>query len=216
MTSTIPLKRLNTEADLDALKAQVLPRLALRTDPGAQPCEGVTHNIMICCDTGCTSSGARVIVEAFEKDLAAKGLAKSAEIVVIGCHGFCEMGPLIIVYPNDVYYVHLKPEDIPEIVDETIIGGRPVEKFLYHDRETAKPIVKYKEIEFYAKQNRILLTNCGQIHPERVTEYIARDGYKALAKALSMRGNTDALLEEVKLSGLRGRGGGGFPTGRKW
>jgi NADH-quinone oxidoreductase subunit F/NADP-reducing hydrogenase subunit HndC len=216
MTSTIPLTRLKNAGDLEALKNKIFPGLALRKDPNAQPYEGVTHNIMVCCDTGCTSSGAKAIVTAFEKDLAEKGLDKKVEIVVIGCHGFCEMGPLIVVYPDDVYYVHLKPEDIPEIVEETIKGGRPVEKFLYHDRETLKPVVKYREIEFYAKQNRILLTNCGHIHPERVTEYIANDGYKALAKALSMKDDTTALLEEVKLSGLRGRGGGGFPTGRKW
>ncbi|MDR2349018.1 MAG: NAD(P)H-dependent oxidoreductase subunit E, partial [Deltaproteobacteria bacterium] len=190
--------------------------MALRKDPHAPPLGGVTHHVMVCCDTGCTSSGSRKIVEAFEKDLAQKNLADRVKVVVIGCHGFCEMGPLIVVYPNDVYYVHLKPEDIPEIVEETLKNGKPVERLLYHDRESLQPVVHYKEIEFYSKQQRILLTNCGQINPESVMEYIANDGYKGLAKALSMKNNTEALLEEVKISGLRGRGGGGFPTGRKW
>jgi NADH-quinone oxidoreductase subunit F/NADP-reducing hydrogenase subunit HndC len=214
--TTDNLTRLKNAGELEAMKNSALPKLAIRKDPSAPIVGGITHHIMICCDTGCTATGARKIVEAFEADLKAKGLDKTVDVVVIGCHGFCEMGPLIVVYPNDIYYVHLKPEDIPEIVDETIKGGNAVERLLYHDRESLKPIVHYKEIEFYAKQERILLTNCGHIHPESVSEYIAYDGYKALAKALSMKDNTDALLEEVKKSGLRGRGGGGFPTGRKW
>ncbi|MDR3203907.1 MAG: NADH-quinone oxidoreductase subunit NuoF [Deltaproteobacteria bacterium] len=171
---------------------------------------------MICCDTGCASSGARAIVEAFTKELAAREMERTVDIVVIGCHGFCEMGPLLVIYPDDVYYIRLRPDDVGEIIDETIINHRPVPKLLYHDRESLRPIVRYNEIEFYAKQNRVLLANCGQINPEDVEEYVANDGYKALAKALSRRDDPLSLLEEVKKSGLRGRGGGGFPTALKW
>ncbi|MDR0548764.1 MAG: NADH-quinone oxidoreductase subunit NuoF [Deltaproteobacteria bacterium] len=171
---------------------------------------------MICGDTGCASSGSKAIIETFKEELAARNLDKTVDVVVIGCHGFCEMGPLLVVYPDDFYYIRLKPDDVAEIIEETIIHRRPVPKFLYHDRETMRPIVHYQEIEFYAKQNRILLANCGHINPEDVEEYIANDGYKALAKALSRRDDPLSLLEEIKKSGLRGRGGGGFPTGRKW
>ncbi|MDR1870639.1 MAG: NAD(P)H-dependent oxidoreductase subunit E, partial [Deltaproteobacteria bacterium] len=170
---------------------------------------------MICGDTGCASSGSKALVEAFREELAARNLEKNVEIVVIGCHGFCEMGPLLVIYPDDVYYIRLRPDDVPEIIEETILRGELIPKLLYHDRDTLKPIVRYQEIEFYAKQNRILLANCGQINPEDVEEYIANDGYLALAKALSQN-DPLAILNEVKKSGLRGRGGGGFPTGRKW
>jgi NADH-quinone oxidoreductase subunit F/NADP-reducing hydrogenase subunit HndC len=216
MKSIEELPRLKSAEELEALKLKVLPRIAIRKDPAAKPYNDVTHHIMICCDTGCASSGARAIVEAFTKELAAREMERTVDIVVIGCHGFCEMGPLLVIYPDDVYYIRLRPDDVGEIIDETIINHRPVPKLLYHDRESLRPIVRYNEIEFYAKQNRVLLANCGQINPEDVEEYVANDGYKALAKALSRRDDPLSLLEEVKKSGLRGRGGGGFPTALKW
>jgi NADH-quinone oxidoreductase subunit F/NADP-reducing hydrogenase subunit HndC len=216
MLNVEDLPRLTSPQDLEALKSRVLPRIAIRKDPKAPPHNDVTHHVMICCDTGCASSGSKAIVESFHKELTARNMEKTVDVVVIGCHGFCEMGPLLVVYPDDVYYTRLRPDDVAEIVDETIINRRPVPKLLYHDRETLRPIVRYNEIEFYAKQNRILLANCGHINPEDIEEYVAYDGYKALAKALSQKDDPMALLEEVKKSGLRGRGGGGFPTGRKW
>ncbi|MDR1872237.1 MAG: NAD(P)H-dependent oxidoreductase subunit E, partial [Deltaproteobacteria bacterium] len=179
------LPRLSNIDGLMAIKKAILPRIALRKDPKAQPQDDISHHVMICGDTGCASSGSQAIIAAFKEELASRNLEKNVEIVVIGCHGFCEMGPLLVIYPNDVYYIRLRPDDVPEIIEETILRGELIPKLLYHDRETLRPIVRYQEIEFYAKQNRILLANCGQINPEDVEEYIANDGYLALAKALS-------------------------------
>ena len=153
---------------------------------------------------------------AFEEELARSGLDKTVDLVVTGCPGFCEMGPLVIVYPQDFFYIRVKPEDVSAIVEKTIRGGQPVESLLYPAPEGAPLHLNRQKIDFYAKQNRITLRNCGQINPESIEEYIAEDGYQALAKALSMKDNPEALLNEVKISGLRGRGGGGFPTGLKW
>ncbi|MDR1044845.1 MAG: NADH-quinone oxidoreductase subunit NuoF [Candidatus Adiutrix sp.] len=171
---------------------------------------------MVCCGTGCTASGAKFLVEAFERELERFGLDKSVDLVITGCHGFCEMGPLVIVYPQDIFYVRVQPEDAAEIVEKTIRGGgQPVDRLLYRGHEGAEPTVRYRDIDFYAKQNRLTLRNCGHINPENIEEYIAEDGYAALAKALKEH-DTISLLAEVKESGLRGRGGGGFPTGVKW
>jgi NADH:ubiquinone oxidoreductase subunit F (NADH-binding)/(2Fe-2S) ferredoxin/Pyruvate/2-oxoacid:ferredoxin oxidoreductase delta subunit len=216
MSQSPTLSRLNNPADLENIKKQVAPKLAIRHDPKSQPFEGVTNHIMICCGTGCTSSGSQQIVKSFREELDKNGLGKSVEVFITGCHGFCEMGPLVVIYPQDIFYVLVKAEDIPEIVEQTIKGGKPVERLLYRSHEGDNPTVTYKEIDFYAKQNRLTLANCGHINPEDIYEYIANDGYAALVKALAQKDNTDGLLEEVKTSGLRGRGGAGFPTGRKW
>jgi NADH:ubiquinone oxidoreductase subunit F (NADH-binding)/(2Fe-2S) ferredoxin/Pyruvate/2-oxoacid:ferredoxin oxidoreductase delta subunit len=216
MSQTPTLARLNSPADLEAIKKQAGPKIAIRHDPKAQPFEGVTNHIMVCCGTGCTSSGSQAIVQGFRDELEKNGLGKSVEVFITGCHGFCEMGPLVVIYPQNIFYVLVKAEDIPEVVEETIKGGKPVERLLYRAHEGAEPSVHYNDIDFYSKQDRVTLANCGHINPEDIHEYIANDGYLALAKALTQKDNTAALLEEVKISGLRGRGGGGFPTGRKW
>ncbi|MDR2366548.1 MAG: NADH-quinone oxidoreductase subunit NuoF [Deltaproteobacteria bacterium] len=171
---------------------------------------------MVCCGTGCTSSGSQPVIKAFREELEINGLGKTVEVFITGCHGFCEMGPLVVIYPQNVFYVLVKPEDVQEIVERTIKGGLPVERLLYRANQDAAPTVRYNEIDFYAKQNRITLANCGHINPEDINEYIANDGYMALAKALENKDDTGPILDEVKASGLRGRGGAGFPTGRKW
>jgi NADH-quinone oxidoreductase subunit F/NADP-reducing hydrogenase subunit HndC len=191
------------------------PKIAIRHRPDAEPFGGVTSHIMVCCGTGCTASGSRQVAEAFERELDRFGLAKSVELVITGCHGFCEMGPLVIVYPQDIFYVRVTAEDVPEIVETSIRGGQPVKRLLYHSHEGAEPTVKYNDIDFYAKQHRLTLANCGHINPENIEEYIAEDGYAGLVKTLKDQ-NPLGLLGEVKESGLRGRGGGGFPTGVKW
>jgi len=210
------LPRLADTAALKEFQKKAQPPIALRGDPDAPPHEGVTHHLMVCGDTGCFSSGGRALAEALEKELADQGLDKTVKVVITGCHGFCEIGPLVTVYPQDLFYVRVKAEDAAEIVTQTIRGGRPVERLFYRARGSETPVPKWRDIEFYARQKRVTLRNCGHIDPGKIEEYIAGGGYQALAKALEMRDNLEALLNEVKISGLRGRGGGGFPTGTKW
>ncbi len=174
-----------------------------------------TH-VLICGGTGCTSSGSLALKEALETELAAKGLTEEVKIVVTGCFGLCALGPVMIVYPDGTFYSMVKPEDIPEIVDEHLLKGRPVTRLEYHEQTGDHHAVSsLSETTFYKKQHRVALRNCGVINPENIDEYIARDGYAALGKALTEMTPED-VIKTVLDSGLRGRGGGGFPTGRKW
>ena len=207
--------RLENPAALEELRKAAKPKLAIRHNVNAEPYQGVKNHIMVCCGTGCTSSGSRKVVEAFERELERFGMDKTVEVLVTGCHGFCEMGPLVIIYPQDIFYVRVQEEDVPEIVEQTLKGGQAVDRLLYRSHEGAAPTMRHHDIDFYARQNRITLRNCGLINPENIEEYIAEDGYAALAKVLTEK-NPDAVLNAVKESGLRGRGGGGFPTGIKW
>jgi len=154
-------------------------------------------------------------MEAFEKTLAKRGMDKEVLLVPTGCHGMCEMGPVVVVYPEGTFYCRVTPEDVTEIIEEHLYKGRIVERLLYKEPLKATEIPHYKEIPFYSKQYRIALRNCGYINPDNIDEYIARDGYQALVKALTEM-TPEQVVEEVKTSGLRGRGGGGFPTGLKW
>jgi NADH:ubiquinone oxidoreductase subunit F (NADH-binding)/(2Fe-2S) ferredoxin len=140
---------------------------------------------------------------------------REIKLVETGCHGMCEMGPIVVVYPEGTFYCRVEPEDVAEIVEEHLYKGRLVQRLLYKTPVTPQGVPHYKEIPFYSKQVRIALANCGYINPNNIEEYIARDGYVALAKALKEMSPED-VLQEVKTSGLRGRGGGGFPTGLKW
>jgi NADH-quinone oxidoreductase subunit F/NADP-reducing hydrogenase subunit HndC len=154
-------------------------------------------------------------MDAMAKELTAKKLDKEVKLVETGCHGFCEMGPIVIVYPEGTFYCQVKPEDTKEIVEEHLLKGRPVKRLLFKEPITEEKVPSYKDINFYKKQHRIALKNCGYINPENIREYIARGGYEGLAKALGQM-TPDQVIDEVKKSGLRGRGGGGFPTGLKW
>ena len=170
--------------------------------------------ILVCGGTGCESSKADEIYKNLISECEAQGVKDDVQIVKTGCFGFCEKGPIVKVLPQDTFYVEVKPEDAAVIVKEHIIKGRVVSRLLY-DKNQSKINVGIEGIDFYQKQFRIVLRNCGVIDPDKIDEYIARDGYKALEKVLFDMKPQD-VVEEVSKSGLRGRGGAGFPTGKQW
>lgn len=172
-------------------------------------------HVLVCRGTGCTASGSESVMEAFEKEIEKRGLSKEVKVLLTGCLGLCELGPNIIIYPEGTYYCKVKVEDVPEIVEEHLIKGRTVERLLYKEHTAEERMRALTDINFYKMQKRIALRNCGLINPEVIEEYIANDGYKALAKALTEM-TPQQVIDEVSRSGLRGRGGGGFPTGKKW
>lgn len=175
----------------------------------------IRAHVLICGGTGCKSAGSKEVQLAFSRAIEAKGLSDEVMVVETGCHGFCEHGPLVIVYPEGTFYCQVKAEDVEEIVESHLFKGRIVERLLYHEPLTHESIPNYSEINFYKKQHRLVLENCGAINPEQIEEYIAVGGYEALAKAVTTMSPED-VIEGIKKSGLRGRGGGGFPTGMKW
>ena len=172
-------------------------------------------HVLICGGTGCTSSNSPKIIDEFNRQLKEKGLEREVKIVRTGCFGLCALGPVVIVYPEGAFYSQIKPENVEEIVDEHLIKGRIVKHLLYKETIKGDEIISLNETPFYKKQKRVALRNCGVIDPENINEYIARDGYQALAKALTEY-TPEEVIQIVKDSGLRGRGGGGFPTGLKW
>jgi len=175
----------------------------------------IRAHVLVCGGTGCKSAGSGNVIENFKTEIDKKGLSEEVMVVETGCHGFCEHGPLVIIYPEGTFYCQVTPEDVPEIVETHLYKGRIVERLLYHEPLSLEAIPSYKDIEFYKKQERRVLANCGRINPEAIEEYIALGGYEGLAKALTTM-TTEEVVEEVKKSGLRGRGGAGFPTGLKW
>ncbi|MBR5190829.1 MAG: NAD(P)H-dependent oxidoreductase subunit E, partial [Clostridia bacterium] len=172
-------------------------------------------HVLVCGGTGCTSSNSAAIIEALETQIAEKGLSEEIKVIRTGCFGLCALGPIMIVYPEGSFYSQVKVEDIPEIVEEHLLKGRIVTRLLYDETVTPTEIKSLNDTKFYAKQERVALRNCGVIDPENIDEYIAYDGYQALAKCLTEY-TPEQVVQVVKDSGLRGRGGGGFPTGLKW
>ncbi len=173
-------------------------------------------HVLVCGGTGCTSGGSAEVIESLRSELVRRKLDGEILVVPTGCHGMCEMGPIVVVYPEGTFYQKVSKEDIPEIVEEHLYKGRPVERLMYRGADSEMPVVPhYSEIPFYGKQHRIALANCGYINPNNIDEYISRGGYEALGKALTLMTPSE-VIDEVKSSGLRGRGGGGFPTGLKW
>lgn len=198
-------KKLNIDIEQERIKAQeLIKKQGLR--------------VLVCNGTGCIANGSNEVMEKFKELGADVGVLTHHDkitIVPTGCHGFCEQGVLVIIPDFDVTYVKVKPDDVEEIFNSHIKEGKPIERLLYTDPKTGNHVYKNEEINFYAKQSRTSLKNCGEINAECIDEAIAKGAYRALAKVLEQN-NPDAVIEEIEKSGLRGRGGGGFPTGRKW
>ncbi|MBE6906998.1 NADH-quinone oxidoreductase subunit NuoF [Marasmitruncus massiliensis] len=172
-------------------------------------------HVLVCGGTGCTSSGSEKIIKAFEDEIQATGLTNEVKVIKTGCFGLCALGPVVIIYPEGAFYSRVKPEDIKEIVDEHLLKGRIVKRLLYTETVQEDTVKSLNETDFYKKQKRVALRNCGVINPEDINEYIAYDGYQALGKVLTEL-SPDDVVDILLRSGLRGRGGAGFPTGKKW
>ena len=172
-------------------------------------------HVLVCGGTGCTSSGSQKIMEKLKEELEKQGLSDEVAVIQTGCHGLCALGPIMIVYPDASFYSMVKEEDIPEIVSEHLLKGRVVKRLLYQETVTPAGVKALIDTDFYKKQHRIALRNCGIINPESIEEYIGTGGYEALGKVLTEM-TPDDVIQTLMDSGLRGRGGGGFPTGLKW
>jgi len=177
--------------------------------------DGNEKHLMLCAGTGCVSNKSFEVQEALEAELEKQNLSDRIKVVITGCQGFCAQGPIVLVQPDGIFYQLLEVKDIPHLVEEHFINGRPVEKYMYSPSEKEAPIPKIQNIEFFRKQEPIALANRGLVNPENIDEYIGREGYKALSAVLTSM-SPEEVIEEVKTSGLRGRGGAGFPTGTKW
>ena len=177
----------------------------------------VRTHVLICGGTGCSSSKSEEIMSVMEAEIAAKGLSEEVKVVKTGCFGLCALGPIMIVYPEGTFYHSVEVSDVAEIVEEHFLKGRPVERKVYHEKgdTDTKHLTSLSETTFYKKQKRVALRNCGVINPEVIDEYIANDGYQALGKVLTEM-TPEQVIDTILASGLRGRGGAGFPTGKKW
>jgi len=198
------MPRINSPAELEELRKGILSK----RDPN-KPC------ITLCSGTACHASGSKEVAASIEEEIKKQGLSAKVDFRKTGCHGFCEKGPIIVIHPEKICYLQIEPKDVPEIISETIKGKSVIERLLYTDPNTNEKIVHEFEIPFYKNQERLVFGSNGEIDPASIDDYLALGGYSALAKALSQM-TPEQVLEEVKKSNLRGRGGGGFPAGRKW
>ena len=209
--------------DLKIIKKRAEGTLLLREESNEAVTEqccglalGTEHlQILICGGTGCKASDSHIIAERLQQALERNNIADKVDIITTGCFGFCEKGPIVKIIPDNTFYTQVVPDDADEVVREHIIGGRKIKRLLYIDPKTEKTVSDSKHMDFYRKQMRIALRNCGFIDPENIEEYIALDGYMALADSL-LHKKPEEVIDVIKRSGLRGRGGGGFPTGKKW
>ena len=177
----------------------------------------IRAHVLVCGGTGCTSSGSKAVQKAFTENIEAFGLSEEVKLVQTGCFGLCALGPVVIIYPDGTFYSRVTPEDVKEIVEEHLLKGRPVQRLVYNETDNVADLanVSLNDTTFYKAQHRVVLRNCGVIDPDVIDEYIAMDGYSALGKVLTEMKPED-VINVISDSGLRGRGGGGFPTGRKW
>ena len=204
---------MKTLEELNVVKAKMEGEVALRTHGNAS--SKYERHVLVCGGTGCTSSGSMKIIDALEKEISANGLTEKVQIVKTGCFGLCALGPIMIVYPEGTFYSMVTEDRIARIVKEHFVEGNPVKEYLYDETVDGGEIKALDDTAFYKKQHRVALRNCGVINPECIDEYIGRGGYEALGKALKEM-SQDEVIQTILDSGLRGRGGGGFPTGMKW
>jgi NADH-quinone oxidoreductase subunit F len=207
------LSKIKSFDELKKLHEEYKPLLSLRTE-NAEKC-GCTREILVCGGTGCKSAQGDKIVANLNSSIEKAGLSDSVTVTMTGCFGFCEAGPVLKIQPDNVFYIHVKPEDAEEIVNTHLINNNVVYRLLYEEPTIKEKVTKQGDMSFYKKQNRIALRNCGLINPEDIKEVIAADGYMALGKVLTSM-TPDEVINEMIASGLRGRGGAGFSTGQKW
>ena len=205
---------IKTIDELNAVKSQYEASVAFR-HPGVTEGDSYKRHVLVCAGTGCTSSGSVKIAAKIEELLAAKGLTDEVKVIKTGCHGLCALGPVMIIYPEAAFYSNVSMDHIEEIVEEHLVNGNIVTKYLYKETVTEDGVIPMNDTHFYKKQQRVALQNCGVINPEDINEYIGTGGYQALHKVLTTMSRED-VVDVLEKSGLRGRGGGGFPTGRKW
>ena len=183
--------------------------------PSTSQARPITGSIMVCGGNHCTSARCQRLLRAFEVELNRRALSRNIRLGTTPCRGFCHVGPVVILLPLGALYCGVRPEDVPEIVDETLIKGQLLPRLCYEEPEEHRSIVSYQDLPLFSKQVRIALHNCGIVDPEKIEDYLVRDGYAALGKVLGEM-TPDDVLQEMKESGLRGRGGAGFSTGVKW
>ena len=209
------MNKITSFEELKALQAAERAKIAVRDGQAPGSANLARHHVMICAGTGCSSSNSMLVKEALIKQLAEAGLDKEIDVVQTGCFGFCSLGPIMVVYPEGTFYHHVKVEDVAEIVETHLKGGQLVERLLYDLPGQNKKAPDMSHIPFFQKQKRVALRNCGTIDPENIGEAIDHGAYQGLGKALTEMTPADAIAE-VEKSGIRGRGGAGFPTGKKW
>ncbi|MEG0580296.1 MAG: NAD(P)H-dependent oxidoreductase subunit E, partial [Niameybacter sp.] len=209
------MKRINSFEELNQIYQEYSSLLDVRKATSETAMQNVRREILICGGTGCKSAQSDLIQKNLEAEIKRLGLEDKVYVSITGCFGFCEKGPIVKVTPDDVFYVHVSPEDAEEIINEHIIGGNIIDRLLYEEPTIKAKVKTQDNMTFYKKQYRSALRNCGLINPEDIKEYIAEKGYLALGKCLTQYSQDDVINIMIE-SGLRGRGGGGFPTGKKW